>query len=229
MRGAYTRGARPRGTYRLVPQTAGAPSASIASIEDNDLAAFAAGSVIEASIAATEADDLAAFAAGPVAAGTTADIATTEANDTMAALAGAINQANVAATEEADTAAISAGPPVEEPQFFGGAAWVWPKSRRDRRYLDDAPEVLPAVEIPTPRAKIVPAPAVKFDVAGAIAAAKKAARSVAAEEVALRRVERKRAAEDAARGAALQAKAKARAKAIADEEDDLEALLMGAW
>jgi hypothetical protein len=124
-----------------------------------------------------------------------------------------------------------AEPPVIAPRYFGGAAWVWPKSRRDRRYLDDAPadeptSVAPVVEVQ--RAKITPAP--KFDVAGAIAAAREAARNAASEEVALRRAERRLAAVATAQArAAANAQALAIAKAIADDEDDIETLLLGAF
>ena len=123
-----------------------------------------------------------------------------------------------------------AAPPEVAPQFFGGAKWVWPKSRRDRRYIDDAPveEPLPVVE--TPRAKITLAPAPAFDVAGAIAAARQAARSAVSDEVALRRAERLQAATATAQAVAIaKAKAAAKAKADADDEADIEALLMAAW
>jgi len=117
----------------------------------------------------------------------------------------------------------------EQPQFFGGAAWNWPKSRRDRRWIDDAPEPLPVVETPAPpRAKLAIPETPAFDVAGALAKAREAAKSVASDEVTLRRAERREAAAQKARAIAV-AQAAAKAKADADDEDDIAALLAMAW
>jgi len=161
----------------------------------------------------------------------TADVTATEANDTAAGNAVIVTplSASVAVVEQDDAMSALADIEDVQPQFVGGAAWNWPKSRRDRRYIDEAPEPLPAVETPRPpRAKLALPQTPAFDVAGALAKAREAARGVAADEVFLRRAERREAALQRAQAVAV-AQAAARAKADADDEDDIEALLMAAW
>lgn len=218
----------PYSSVQRLAAVGGANSAAVAATEDNDVAAGLAGQINDAAVATTESLDVAAGVAGQI---NGAAVAATEANDTAAGAAGAINTATVAATEAADVASASAGPVAFADVPFGGAAWSWPKSRRDRRYVDDVDDVEPqtAPEHVAPPI-IIPSAAPKpvLDIASILKDTAKTARIAAKEQAALNKLARiEIAVVNMKRDA--QARADAAAKAEADEEDDLEGLLLMTW
>lgn len=198
-------------------------TAAVTATEADDTAGGASSLELTAATSATESNDT---AAGSAALSLEAAVTATEANDTAAGAAVigvATLSASVAVTEQDDTAAGTAE--IQVP--FSDVPilpLVWQPPPKPRKKLSIAAVIAERVpdvgHIPTPLPKM---PA--FDVAGALDKARQAALLEARQINATRRADALAVAQKQAIAKAQAAKA-AREKAEADDEDDVEMLLL---